>query len=542
MGQQYGAREIALAGSTGASALPTDLLEQASSRLGIVSLLYAVTYTAAFIPGYFMRAPAPGAPEYTPIIEISVAGISIGASLAIFLATRFVSVAPSKLLDFGLIYQVVASFGIAMAEVWNVSFDGHTSLMDAGEKPWFGISWVCLWILTFPVLVPNTPGKTLLSSFTSASMPPLALLFSLAFGATESVPTIAWAGMMVACYGAASIAFITARYIHGLGKDIREAREMGSYRLVERLGHGGMGDVWRAEHRMLARPAAIKLIRTESIEPHTGSSEIRRRFEREATATAMLRSPHTVELYDFGVTDDGRFYYVMELLDGVDLETFVHRFGAAGPARVVHWLIQACESLAEAHECGLVHRDIKPANIYICRLGTAVDVVKVLDFGLVKRSMAQVDASRLTADGLAAGTPGYMAPETAEGIGGIDHRADIYALGCVGYWLLTGKLVFDNDNAMKMIVDHVRTPPIAPSRRTELPVPADLDAIILACLEKDPARRPQTAAELAERLRSCTQDTEWTIAEARSWWQLHLPASGSPRVGAGGPPSAVPTE
>ncbi len=532
---------IAFAAGSAGSELPTDLLVQASSRLGLVSIMYAFTFAVAFYSGHLLQLLGRDQPFYPGQVEHIVANLSIAASVAIFMATRFLSIHPSIVLDFGLVYHVVASFGIAMAEFWNVSFFGQLSMVDTGMKPWFGISWVCVWILMFPALVPNTPGKTLLAALGAASMPPLVLLLSVAFGATSAVPAIVWLGMMIACYVSATIAFVTARTIHGLGRDIREAREMGSYRLVEKLGGGGMGEVWRAQHRMLARPAAVKLIRRESLESSAAVSGVRKRFEREAAATAALRSPHTVQLYDFGITDDGTFYYVMELLDGLDLESFVDRFGALPAGRVAHWLVQMCESLDEAHALGLVHRDIKPANIYVCRLGTAVDFIKVLDFGLVKRSMGELDATRLTADGLTAGTPGYMAPEMAKGIGGVDHRADIYALGCVTYWLLTGQLVFAGDNPMQMIVDHVRTPPIAPSRRSELPIPDDLEEVILACLEKDPADRPQSAAELAQRIASCALDSAWTVTEARAWWKLHLPANESHPGRAGGLPSAAPT-
>jgi serine/threonine-protein kinase len=364
---------------------------------------------------------------------------------------------------------------------------------------------------------------------------------SLAAGVSSSAPLPIWVGLLIAVYGSAIIAYITSRQIYGLGRDIKAARELGSYRLVELLGRGGMGEVWRAEHTLLARPAAIKLIRRESLQADAAGGGVRRRFEREAAATAMLSSPHTVELYDFGIADDGRFYYVMELLDGLDLESFVERFGAISAARAVSWLRQACDSLGEAHARGLVHRDIKPANIYVCRQGTSVDWVKVLDFGLVKQAPASTDATRLTVEGIAAGTPGYMAPETTEGIHGVDHRADLYALGCVGYWLLTGRTVFDADSPVKMVVAHVHTTPVAPSQRIELPIPAALDDLILSCLAKDPEDRPQSAVELADLLEALTFDVTWTPRDARSWWDLHLPVSAADSARGGEPPSVAPT-
>ncbi|MGD8328220.1 MAG: serine/threonine-protein kinase [Acidobacteriota bacterium] len=532
---------IALAHGSTAGGLPTELLEQASSRLGLVSLLYAATYGAAFYSGQVMSMLGRDMPMLPERVEQVVAAVSIGASLLIFAATRTLRIDPERIIDFGLFYEVVSGLGIVTAEIWNVDFAPQFDAMGAGIKPWFGISWVCVWMLIFPIIVPSTPGKTLLASLATASTAPLAMIMSIAFGETGTVPLQVWVGLAIAVYGSAMIAWVTSRYIYGLGRDIKQAREMGSYRLVELLGRGGMGEVWRAEHRMLARPAAIKLIRSESLQPGAGAAAVRRRFEREAAATAMLRSPHTVQLYDFGVADDGRFYYVMELLDGLDLETFVARFGPTPPARAVAWLLQACASLDEAHGRGLVHRDVKPANIYTCRLGGEVDWIKVLDFGLVKRAAIGEDATRLTAEGVTAGTPGYMAPEMAGGISDVDHRADIYALGCVAFWLLTGTQVFEGDNPVRIIVDHVRTPPVPPSQRCELPIVAELDETILWCLEKDPEDRPQSAAALADRLAGIVLQPGWSAAEARSWWQAHLPVSEAWQAEPAAAPSAEPT-
>ena len=214
---------------------------------------------------------------------------------------------------------------------------------------------------------------------------------------------------------------------------IRGLQELGCYRLVEKLDHGGMGEIWRARHRMLARPVAVKLIRPELIGVKSApeAAALVSRFRREAEATAALHSPHTVSLHDFGVTPEGAFYYVMELLDGLDLETLVRRFGPVPPERAVHLLAQACDSLAEAHATGLVHRDVKPANIVACRWGLKWDFVKVLDFGLVKATWNLGEDEHLTSEGTITGTPAYMAPEAALGGRDIDARVDLYGLGCV---------------------------------------------------------------------------------------------------------------
>jgi serine/threonine-protein kinase len=247
------------------------------------------------------------------------------------------------------------------------------------------------------------------------------------------------------------------------------------------------------------------------------------RFRREAEAAAQLRSPHTVELYDFGETEDGTLYFVMELLQGMDLETLVRREGPLPQERVIHILRQVCESLEEAHASGLVHRDIKPANIHVGRVGLRHDFVKVLDFGLVKSVMpAAGEDSMATAAGLTPGTPAYMAPELALGEP-VDGRADLYALGCVAYYLLTGQLVFEAASGFQMIAKHIQETPIPPSQRTELPVAPELDRVILTCLAKRPENRPQSAAEL-DRMLAEIDVAPWGEAEATRWWQMHQPA------------------
>jgi serine/threonine-protein kinase len=322
------------------------------------------------------------------------------------------------------------------------------------------------------------------------------------------------------------MAWIGARVVYGLGAEVGRARALGSYELEEKLGEGGMGEVWRARHRMLARPAAIKLIRPSIMSgARPGASEAAlRRFEREAQAIAQLRSPHTVELFDFGVAGDGTFYYVMELLDGLDLDSFVRRFGPLPPARALHFLRQVCLSLAEAHARGLVHRDVKPANIFLCRYGEEFDFVKVLDFGIVRGARDREDPGPvLSGDNLVQGTPAFMAPEQAMGRA-VDGRTDIYALGCVAFWLLTGEPVFPGNTPMSLLVDHAKSPPEPPSARTDRPIPPALDALVLDCLAKDPAGRPQSARELARRLEEWEGADGWTQEQAREWWDLHLPA------------------
>lgn len=354
----------------------------------------------------------------------------------------------------------------------------------------------------------------------------------------------------------------------------QHAQELGSYRLLSCLGKGGMGEVWRAEHRLLARQAAIKLIRNDSGEPP--SSESIERFRREAQTLAALRASNTIELYDYGVTEEGTLFYVMELLDGVDFETLVDRSGPQPPGRVIHLLIQACRSLAEAHEAGLVHRDIKPANLFACRRADELDLVKVLDFGLVRavtpensiiasgphdttnsieRLRALVGTEDVTGDtldgsqilgesGIATttapsgpkltradhvmGTPEYMAPEQATG-SDVDGRADLYALGAVAFWLLTGMPVFRRQNVFQLLVAHMTEPPPDVAALCNMPLPEGLAVLITECLAKSPAERPASARELLARLRAIPLATEeeWTQSKAALWWDQHQPVKPS---------------
>jgi serine/threonine-protein kinase len=247
------------------------------------------------------------------------------------------------------------------------------------------------------------------------------------------------------------------------------------------------------------------------------------RFRREAEAAANLRSPHTVELYDFGMTEDGTLYFVMELLQGMDLESLVRKEGPLPQKRVIHILRQVCESLEEAHASGLIHRDIKPANIHVGRVGLRHDFVKVLDFGLVKSVVPTgSEDSMATAAGLTPGTPAYMAPEMALGEE-VDGRADLYALGCVAYYLLTGQLIFDATSGFQMIAKHIHDTPVPPSQRTELDIAPALDAVVIACLAKRPDDRPRSAAEV-DRLLAEIEIEPWSEEEATRWWRTHQPA------------------
>ena len=322
------------------------------------------------------------------------------------------------------------------------------------------------------------------------------------------------------------------------------ARELGAYRLVARLGTGGMGEVWRAEHRLLARSAAIKLIRQEALTDPASVPEIRERFRREAQTLASMRSRHTIGIFDYGVTDEGVFYYVMELLDGLDLESLVVREGAQPAARVIAMMIQACASLAEAHDAGLLHRDIKPPNLFLCRAADELDIIKLLDFGIVQSvndapgavtrpfPEALPETPKLTQLGAMLGTPGFMAPEQILGMQ-LDGRADIYALGCVAWWLLTGKEIFPREGAdAKILHKHIYEAIPALDAKVRGWCPPELQAAIEACLAKEVEKRPTDARHLAAMLKAIVIPAEhaWTEAKALAWWTSYRPAKPVPSV------------
>ncbi len=301
---------------------------------------------------------------------------------------------------------------------------------------------------------------------------------------------------------------------------LREGRRVGGYTLQRQIGEGGMGEVWLAQHSLLARPSAVKLIRQSAMQSGAKMrKKLEQRFQKEAKATAQLRSPNTVELYDFGVTDDGDFYYVMEYLSGVDLNTLVQKFGPLDPARAVYYLRQACVSLGEAHLSGLVHRDVKPENLFACQLGTQYDFLKVLDFGVVR--MGSDDDQTATSAGALTGSPACMSPEAVQGEE-VTFASDVYGLGCVAYWLLSGRQVFEAPSVMQLLVQHVSRPPLPLSDfRSDLSV--ELEQLVLRCLAKNPADRPSDANDLGRQLASLAIEKSWGNADALQWWQANLP-------------------
>jgi serine/threonine-protein kinase len=497
--------------------LPPDAHGELSRRLTLTALVIAAMFAASVVVTSLVSAVGWQALPH-PRLHAAIGGAAVAISLAVSWVAWEDRLPSARLLALGLGYETVVGLAIALQDnVYPVAALG---------RPLHDISLLAVLIVMFPMVIPAPLGRRLTASLATATMWPLAFLAGVWLG--NPVPPLPVVGLNVLeNYIAAALAMVPAMIIQSLTTDVQKARQMGSYRLVELLGRGGMGEVWRAEHNMLARPAAIKLVRGDTVGLGPGSPDeaLLRRFEREAQATAALHSPHTVELYDFGVTADGTFYYVMEVLDGLDLEQLVRRFGPQPPARTVYLLAQLCDSLADAHAVGLVHRDVKPANVYACRRGLKYDFVKLLDFGLVKPAWRQdLGESSLTHEDAVPGTPAYIAPEVALGSLEVDGRADLYAVGCVAYWLLTGHRVFEAATALQVALQHAQAVPVPPSHRVSQAIPPTLEAAVMACLEKDPARRPASANELARRLEDLGLARTWSQDEARAWWSANLPA------------------
>ncbi len=517
-------------GSVPGTALPEELCEDSSRRLQIACIVWAVLWGIGLVINNvvtrFLDLPAGTVVVWSGVAN-AVAVACILLSLGLYRYAKRSACNYRQLIDLGLVYEVILALGIGIANQW-------VPQALAGR-----LSWICILILVHPMIVPNTPRKTFVAALLAASMDPVGLLVAKARG-LELPPVALLFWTYLPNYICAVLATIPAHIITRLGRQVSKARELGSYQLDELIGRGGMGEVWRANHRLLARPAAIKLIRPELLALRGIEAEqlMVHRFKREAESAAALRSQHTVQLYDFGVARDGTFYLVMELLDGIDLESLIRQFGPQPPARVVYLLRQVCHSLAEAHARGLIHRDIKPANIHLCRMGLEYDFIKVLDFGLVKRDPQLSSAQTLmTAPDVTTGTPAYMPPEMANG-DPLDRRLDIYSLGCVGYWLLTGRLVFEADTPLKMMLQHMQARPVPPSERAGPGISAALDRVVLSCLEKDPKSRPSNAEQLSRLLAQCEAGEPWSQERAERWWREHLPGPAPGDVVGEGSPEA----
>ena len=502
------------------SDLDTQTQRGSYSALGAAAGIYAIAYALAYLTDWGILIGKTGHFVFPPLLHNIFSIVSIAYAVLAMRMSRKATCTACGFTRMAISFLVVSSAGIAI-HAWNWELDAHAG----------GVSWVGVWIVAFAGVVMLTPRVLLVGALISwAVLVGIAVLSIAVHGVPADFPgspVSVIAQFAIPVLICVFIAWAISYKVFKLAREVSKARRLGSYQLGEKIGAGGMGEVWRAKHKLLARPAAVKLIRPDSFGPGGDNSEARailKRFEREAQVTAMLTSPHSVALYDFGIAEDGVFYYVMELLEGRDLKTLVRESGPVSVERAIHFLREACDSLADAHDRGLIHRDIKPANIFTCRRGRDFDFVKVLDFGLVKNVRDRGESvTELTGAGTTSGTPGFMAPEMITGEK-VDARSDIYGLGCVAYWLLTGQMVFEGNTPMSILIQHVKEEPAPLSSRTELRVPPRLEQIVHACLAKSPSQRPASADELGEMLAAAAAELPaWTRERAQQWWQKNLP-------------------
>jgi serine/threonine-protein kinase len=385
--------------------------------------------------------------------------------------------------------------------------------MDNPISPWM------ILIFNYSLFIPNTARR---ASVVLGIMVLLPLLIMLSTWFLDPVIAQTYDGTLIfssflrlflaAATGVAGVATISRLRVEAF-----EAKQLGQYKLRRLIGEGGMGEVYLAEHLLMKRPVAIKLIRPNK----ANDPQALARFEREVRATAKLSHWNSIEIFDYGHTPDGTFYYVMEYLPGMSLAEMVERYGALPPERVIFLLAQVCDALGEAHDLGLLHRDIKPGNIYSAIRGGKCDVAKLLDFGLAK-PIYQTDAPSLdlTAAGSITGSPLYMSPEQASGQSEPDARSDIYALGAVAYFLLTGRPPFNGENPIQVLLAQA-TQEVTPPSRHRREIPADLEQIVLRCLAKQPSERYSSTVELADALRACSSHGRWNHRTADTWWDAH---------------------
>ncbi len=404
----------------------------------------------------------------------------------------------------GALYLVDGCYALVIGGVLGVTAYFYT--------PRFAAIYSALVIAVFSraILVPSTGTRTVAAG--AMAFAPLfvaATAVALVHPHRIDLPVLPFlAAVFLFSTLAVALAATGSQVIYGLRRKVSQAMQLGQYTLEGKIGEGGMGVVHKARHAMLRRPTAIKLL-----QPSRHDAECLARFEREVQLMSQLTHPNTVAVFDYGRSPDGVFYYVMEYLDGVDLDTLVRNHGPQPARRVIHVMQQLCGALEEAHALGLIHRDIKPANVILCRRGGAADVAKLVDFGLVQE-VARGAAAR----GIV-GTPAYISPEAVTDPGRVGPASDLYALGATAYFLLTGTHVFEGVTALEVCAQHATARPVPPSRRAAVDVPAALEALVMACLAKDVSGRPDSARALGAALRALPDSDEWGEADAQAWWR-----------------------
>jgi serine/threonine-protein kinase len=487
--------------------------------LRLALLIILVGFTFHFLRNVFRLGTVF---DHLPLwLAFSGCEIAVMAITSVLLWSRWCfSMGQLRAFELTIFGSVAAFFAWLQVDTYH---DGalQRAIVAGNEETVFRLVGVCaalrwfLLIVLYGTFIPNTAQRCAVI-VGSLALLPVALMIagSVLDRATAAYVLSALPDTIILMGTAASIAVFGSYKIRQLYKTAHEAQRLGQYRLKRILGFGGMGAVYLAEHVLLRRSCAIKLIRPDQ----AGDPQTLQRFEREVQATASLSHWNTIEVFDYGHAEDGTFYYVMEYLQGKNLEELVEEHGALPPERAIHLLRQVCQALREAHSIGLLHRDIKPSNIFACERGKVYDVAKLLDFGLVKSFGAGSDSVKLTREGAFAGSPAFMSPEQAAGREELDARSDIYNVGAVAYYLMTGQLPFDRPSTLQMIHAHA-SEPFVPSPEFTQRVPADLQRVVLRCLEKDPDRRYQDAATLEKALAGCETSSHWTTEKAEEWWR-----------------------
>ena len=509
----------------GASGTPfrDEIVVLLRSRLRIVVLIILIPIT--FFLGKVLLSPDPHSlvQDRELLNEVHVGVTAVALVFAVLLWSRVpLCIRPLRTIELGLFGVLATFFALLQAS----EFRGPLFTQAARLSPDLpldrlltvgtSVRWFFL-IVIYGVFIPNSWRRCLLITSTAALIPiVLGFVTSWKYGRLNAGMISGLVDLSVLMVTGVAIAVFGSYRLHALQQQAFTAQQLGQYRLKKRLGSGGMGEVYLAEHMLLRRPCAVKMIRPDQ----AGNPTTLLRFEREVQAMATLTHWNTVEIFDYGHSEDGTFYYVMEYLPGLNLDALVARYGPLPPGRVIHFLRQVCRALREAHGIGLMHRDIKPSNIIATTRGAVPDVTKLLDFGLVHGSGLEADADRLTVQGTILGSPPYMSPEQAAGKSNLDARSDIYSLGGVGYFLLTGQPPFVRETAMEMLLAHAYEAPVPPSQLRPV-VPTDLEKVVLRCLAKKPDERFRTVDEMEKALAACASAAYWTEEDAEEWWKEH---------------------
>lgn len=493
----------------GAFGLPVHLLARARTRVRLVSLLGMGGFAVFLAYGFARNMAEPGFLRQNAFNFVGD-GAAFLISAFLYIVSGVKAIREVLFLNIALGASVAVCAIISIVAPWYYAVNTNTLPH---------VTWVAPIIILVPLILPIPPRRAFVATLSSGLTVPLGLLVLQTAGIVHPQPS-SYVLLCISPAVAVVISGLAAKEIYGINRKLAAARRLAGYTLERKIGEGGMGTVWLATHRLLSRPAAIKLIRKDTLDgvPEKERDTVIARFEREARGTAGLESAHTINLYDFGVSDNGKLYYAMEYLRGMDLDSLVARSGWIPPERAVYLLLQACESLGEAHQHGLIHRDIKPSNLFLCRYSRKLDFLKVLDFGIAKAVGPSAAETGLTGSSKILGSSNFMAPEQVTGAGSEDARTDIYSLGCVAYWLLTGELVFEDVPARTM-EHHLHSTPVPPTERVPgISIPSRLQDLVLSCLEKDPDRRPQSMDALGEALAAVPLERTWTQAEAAACW------------------------